>query len=73
MHRKYIVTEATAYSDCDFMNYKGTFSIVLFSVEDATYKLLHVNAGCKFRLPDGDVFRTSDFQELMEECSLNFP
>jgi len=70
---KYIVTKAAAYSGCDFMNYKGTLSIVLFSVEDATYKLLHVNAGCKFRLSDGGVFRSSDFQKLIEECSLNFP
>jgi len=55
------------------MNYKRTFSIVLFGVEDATYKLLYVNAGCKFRLSDGGVFRSSDFQELMGECSWNFP
>jgi hypothetical protein len=55
------------------MNYKGTFSIVLFSVEDETYKLLHVNAGRKYHLTDGGVFRSSDFEELMEECSLNFP
>jgi hypothetical protein len=55
------------------MNYKGTFSIVLFGVEDATYKFSYVNVGCKFRLSDGGAFRSSDFRKLMEESSLNLP
>jgi hypothetical protein len=54
------------------MNCKGTFSIVLFGVEVATYKLLYVNVGCQVRVSDGDVFWSSDFQDLMEEYSLNF-
>jgi hypothetical protein len=36
VHGKYDVTDAPAYSGCDFMNYKGTFSTVLFGVEEAT-------------------------------------
>jgi len=55
------------------MNYKGTFSIVLFGVEDATYKFLYVNFGCQAHITDGVIFRSCDFRELMEECSLNLP
>jgi hypothetical protein len=62
VHGKYDVTEAPAYIGCDFMNYKGTFSIVLFGVEDATYKFLYVNIDCQVRLCVGDVFRSTDFQ-----------
>ena len=36
-HGKYIVNEASAYSGCNFINYKGTFNTVLLGVEDAAF------------------------------------
>jgi len=35
------------------MNYTGTFSVVLFGVEDATYKFLYLNFGCQVHPSDG--------------------
>jgi hypothetical protein len=45
---------------------------VLFGVKDAIYKFLYVNFGCRIRVSDEGVFRSTDFQTLMEDYSLNF-
>jgi hypothetical protein len=73
MDGKHIVNEAPTYSDSEFFNYKGMFSIVLFGVVDATYRFLYVNVGCHCHISDGSVFRSTAFHKLLEDCSLNLP
>ena len=72
MEGRHILIEASAYSGSEFFNYKGTLSIVLSGVVDATYKFLYVNVGCQGRISDGDVFRSTAFHKLLEDCSLKF-
>ena len=37
-------------------NYKNAFSIVLFTLVDANYNFMFVDAGCQERMSDSDVF-----------------
>ena len=73
MEGKHILIEAPAYSGTEFFSYKGTFSIVLSGVVDATYKFLYVNVGCQGCISDGGIFWSTAFHKLVEDCSLNLP
>ncbi|XP_026829089.1 putative nuclease HARBI1 [Ooceraea biroi] len=58
-----------------YRNYKGTDSIVLLAVVDASYKFLYVNVGVNGRVSDGGVFRDSDLFRLLDSPvnPLNIP
>jgi len=73
MDGKHIVIEAPKLSRSDFYNYKGTFSIVLFAFVDANYNFIYVNVACQSRISDGGVFKSTRFQNLMENSTLNIP
>ncbi|CAH1963809.1 unnamed protein product [Acanthoscelides obtectus] len=47
---KHIVMQAPACSGSYYFNYKGTHSIGLMALADATYKLTYVNIGCNGRI-----------------------
>jgi len=70
---KHVVIQKPMLSGSEFMNYKSTFSIVLFALVDADYNLLFVDAGCQGRISDGGVFKDSILYKKMEQTGLNFP
>lgn len=73
MDGKHVVIESPILSGSEFYNYKGTFSLVLFAVVDANYNFIYVSIGYQGRISDGGVFKSTSFQKLMENCSLNLP
>lgn len=73
MDGKHVVIESPILSGTEFYNYKGTFSLVLFAVVDASYNVIYVSIGCQGRISDGGVFKSTSFQKLRENCSLNIP
>jgi len=73
MDGKHVVIEAPNLSGSEFYNYKGTFSIVLFAIVDATYNFIYVNIGCQGRISDGGIFKGTGFQKLLENTTLNLP
>lgn len=73
MDGKHVVIEAPNLSGSEFYNYKGTFSIVLFAIVDASYNFIYVNIGCQGRISDGGVFKGTGFQKLLENTTLNLP
>jgi len=73
MDGKHVVIESPILSGSKFYNYKGTFSLVLFAVVDASYNFIYVSIGYQGRISDGGVFKSTSFQKLMENCPLNLP
>lgn len=70
---KHVVIQKPIKSGSEFMNYKSTFSIVLFALVDANYKLLFVDIGCQGRISDGGVFKDTVLYKKMARHDLNFP
>lgn len=62
-----------ANSGATFINYKGTFSIVLMALVDANYKFLFVDVGCNDRVSDGGVFNRSTLNIEMQTNSIGLP
>ncbi|XP_049315669.1 uncharacterized protein LOC125779122 [Bactrocera dorsalis] len=70
---KHVVMIAPAKSGSTFYNYKGTHSIVLMAVVDASYKYLYIDVGCNGRISDGGVFSKCSLQYALDTDSLNLP
>lgn len=56
-----------------FYNYKGSFSIVLMAVADASYMFTFVDVGDYGRQSDSSVFGNSSFGQALNDGSLNIP
>ncbi|CAH1960885.1 unnamed protein product [Acanthoscelides obtectus] len=73
MDGKHVIIESPKYSGSEFFNYKGTFSIVLFAIVDASYNFIFVYVGCQGRISDGGVFKNTGFAKALERDMLNLP
>lgn len=70
---KHVVLQAPFNSGTEFFNYKGTFSLVLLALVDASYNFIYVDIGCQGRISDGGVFRNCTLYKKIENNALNFP
>jgi len=50
-------------SGSKFVNYNGTFSMILVESVDNTYQFILVNTGCQGRINDGHVLLQYDLTE----------
>jgi len=57
----------------NFLNYKSTFSIVLFAIVDADYNFIFADISCNDRISNGDVFKNTQFFKQLEENTLQLP
>jgi hypothetical protein len=55
------------------VNYKNAFSIVLFTLVDANYNLMFVDAGCQGRISDSGVFTNTELYKTLETKTLCLP
>jgi len=60
MDGKHIITQCPINSGSEYINYKGTFSVVLMALVDANYNFLYADIGCQGRISDGGVFRNTN-------------
>lgn len=70
---KHINFRAPRSSGSYYYNYKGTHSIVLLALVDATYKFLYVDVGVNGRISDGGVYRESSLKKAIDTNILDFP
>lgn len=61
---KHVVIESLILSGSEFCNYKGTFSLVLFAVVDASYNFIYVSIGCQGRISDDGGSKVLAFKNL---------
>jgi len=57
----------------EFYNYKGTYSVILFALVYADYRIVFIDVGSNGRVHDGAVFRNSMLNSAMENTLLNWP
>lgn len=70
---KHIVMTAPANSGSLYYNYKGSHSIVLMGVADATYKFIYIDVGMNGRVSDGGVFRKTAFYQFISSDENSLP
>ncbi|XP_029340971.1 uncharacterized protein LOC115033105 [Acyrthosiphon pisum] len=73
MDGKHIVIQSPIHSGSEYINYKGTFSVVLFALVDANYNFLYANIGCQGIISDGGVFKNTSLYKSIEEDQLMLP
>jgi len=57
----------------NYINYKSSFSIVLFAVVDANFNFIFVDAGCQGRISDAGVFQNCQLNKRLKSNSLDLP
>jgi hypothetical protein len=57
---KHVLLQCPRNSTSEYLNYKNTFSIVLFALVDANYNFMFVDAGCQGRISDSGVFTNTE-------------
>ena len=57
---KHVVLKCPRNSASEYFNYKNAFSIVLFTLVDANYNFMFVDAGCQGRISDSGVFMNTE-------------
>lgn len=70
---KHVIIKKPAKTGSAYYNYKGSFSIVLMALADASYKFTYVNIGAKGFASDGGVFNLCQFNEKLENNELELP
>ena len=62
---KHIVMQAVPGAGTEYINYKGTQSIVRKAMVDANYRFIHVDIVCNGRVSDGGVLHDSTLGRAM--------
>ena len=62
---KHIFMQAVPGAGSEYINYKGTQSIVLMAMVDANYRFVYVDIGCNGHVSDGGVLRDSTLGRAM--------
>nr|CAI5823709.1 unnamed protein product [Callosobruchus analis] len=70
---KHVILSSPIHSGSEFINYKGTLSIVMMALVDAEYCFSYVDIGCQGRISDGGVFRNTSLFKKLEGGNLNVP
>nr|XP_022911187.1 protein ALP1-like [Onthophagus taurus] len=70
---KHVQIKCPPNSGSSFYNYKGTYSIILFAMVDATYSFRYIDIGGNGRASDSAIFRDSTLNIAIQNKLLGFP
>ncbi|KAF2905500.1 hypothetical protein ILUMI_00666 [Ignelater luminosus] len=73
MDGKHVVFRPPKSAGSHYYNYKGTHSIVLLAIVDASCRFLYIDVGTNGQISDGGVFEDCDFAVELNRHSLNIP
>lgn len=73
MDGKHVPIQTPVNTGTEFFNYKGFFSIVLFTVVDANYNFIYCDVGCQGRISDGGVFQNTLLNKLITSLKIKLP
>ncbi len=73
MDGKHVTIKQPPCTGAKYLNYKGTFSIVLFALVDADYNFIYTNIGTNGREHDAGIFRKSSLYEGLESGFIKLP
>lgn len=70
---KHVLIKCPTGSGSTYYNYKNQFSIRLFALVDADYKVLFVDIGTNGRANDSGILARSSLIQMLERGELNLP
>ncbi|XP_048755473.2 uncharacterized protein LOC125666342 [Ostrea edulis] len=70
---KHVAIRKPPLSGSLYYNYKGFFSIILLAIVDSDYKFVWCDVGGYGSSGDAQIYNNSEFKELVEDGSVNFP
>ncbi|XP_049516383.1 uncharacterized protein LOC119442523 [Dermacentor silvarum] len=70
---KHVAIVCPPNSGSVYINYKGTFSVVLMAVVDSNCKYTLIDVGAEGRLSDGGTFKNSEFGRALTQGDLDIP
>jgi hypothetical protein len=70
---KHVLIDPPPRSGSNFVNYKGTFSIVLMALVDGDIKCIYADAGTNGRVSDGGVWAKTELKKRIDTNSMNIP
>ncbi len=70
---KHIVMQNPFHAGSTFINYKGTFSVVLMALCDSNYCFTYANIGAQGRISDGGVFNSCSLAKNIDGGTLHLP
>lgn len=70
---KHVLIQSTPHSGSEYINYRGTLSIVLLALVDADYNFTFVDCESLSRIGDGGVYRNTELYKRISRSELDFP
>jgi len=70
---KHVVLQCPRNSASEYFKYKNAFSIALFTLVDANYNFMFVDAGCQGGVSDSGDFTNSELYKKLETKTLCLP
>jgi hypothetical protein len=67
---KHVMLQCPRNSASEYFNYKNAFSVVLFTLVDANYNFMFVDAECQGRIPDSGFFTNTELYKKTRSKNL---